>query len=220
MHRVLWAGDVLKEGQPVHVHTHLKTKLNGDGLSPLVEVEGLEVQFHAAEHARPLCGSAKHHAVVVLDFVIPLPRIWTADRDVDGVLSIGSEGHRDAVVARGRHHPVGQDHRDMKIGAAKLLRNDRIEEVVGRIQRRSKTRFHHSSKVVVLDRGKEVVDRRIIDVGRQKVEESKVDRLADRAQHDGMVVAHRRGTCQAVMLVHPGHPGFCATRAMGVIQTT
>ena len=214
---VVGTGDVLEEGQAVHVHANLKPELDGHGLPPLVEVEGLEIELNAAQDAGALRGGAEH-LLAVLDLVVPLPRLRAAHGNVDLVAAVGAQGQRDAVIAGCGDDPTRQHHGDLQVGAAELLRDDGVQHVVGRVQRSGKARFHDASQVIVLHRGEEVVDPRVIDVGRQKVEEAEVDRVADRAQHHGVIIAHRCGSGQAVVLVHTGHAGFGAPVTVGVVQ--
>ena len=217
MHRVVRVGDVLEESQTVHVHTHLKPELDRDGLPPLVKVESLEVQLNAAEHAGPLGGSTKD-LIAVFDLMVPLPRHRAAHRNVDLVFAVRPQGEGNSVIAGFRHHPTWQHHGDLQVGAAELLGDDGVQHVVGRVQRSGKARLHDAPQIVVLDGGEEIIDRRVIDVGRQKVEEAEVDRLAERAQDHRVIVTHRCGSGQAVVLVHTGHAGFGAPVTVGVVQ--
>ena len=218
VHGVVGAGDVLEESQAVHVHAHLKPELDGHGLPPLVKVEGLEIEFNAAQHAGALGGGAED-LVAVLDLVVPLPRHRAANGNVDLVFAVRPQGEGNSVIAGFRHHPTWQHHGDLQVGAAELLGNNGVQHIVRRVQRGGKARLHDAPQIVVLDGGEEIVDRRVIDVGRQKVEEAEVDRFADRPQHHGVIVAHRRGTRQAVMLVHTGDAGFGAPFTVGVVET-
>ena len=143
--------------------------------------------------------------------MVPRPGLWAAHGNVDLVAAVGAQRQRNAVIARLGDDPTWQHHGDLQVGAAELLWDDGVQHVVGRVQRSGKARFHDAPQVIVLHGGEEIVDRRVIDVGRQDVEEAEVDRIADRTQHHGVIVAHRCGPGQAVVLVHTGHAGFGAS---------
>ena len=129
VHGVVGTGDVLEEGQAVHVHAHLKPELDGHGLPPLVEVEGLEIELNAAQHAGALCGGAEH-LLAVLDLVVPLPGLWAAHGNVDLVFAVRAQGERNSVIAGFGDDPTWQHHGDLQVGAAELLGNNGVQHIV------------------------------------------------------------------------------------------